>query len=102
MSDIFSGILSIVPLFSSTFPDRPSFLTSFGWGDSRSGLFWGSETVKRAAALRQNFIALLAYIYEPYSSRSKLFPAFSGLRFVTRQPVNRRATPAPARLRRLP
>ena len=28
----------------------------------------GWKTVKRAAALRQNFIALLAYIHEPYSS----------------------------------
>jgi hypothetical protein len=36
----------------------------------------GWKTVKRAAALRQNFIALLAYIDEPYSSRSKLFGLF--------------------------
>ena len=36
----------------------------------------GWKTVKRAAAYRQNFIALLAYIYEPYSSRSKLFQPF--------------------------
>src|SRR5579862_6523066 len=28
----------------------------------------GWKTVKRATALRQNFIDLLAYIYEPYSS----------------------------------
>ena len=33
----------------------------------------GWKTVRRAAGLRQNLIALLAYIYEPYSSRSKLF-----------------------------
>ena len=36
----------------------------------------GWKTVKRAAALRQNFIALLAYINELYSSRSKLFEPF--------------------------
>jgi hypothetical protein len=39
----------------------------------------GWKTLKRAAALRQNFIALLAYIYEPYSSRSKLFPTLPKL-----------------------
>jgi hypothetical protein len=36
----------------------------------------GWKTVKRAAALRQSFIALLAYSREPYSSRSKLFQPF--------------------------
>ena len=34
------------------------------------------EDHQGAAALRQNFILLLAYIDEPYSSRSKLFLAF--------------------------
>jgi len=32
MPDFSSGILSIDSLFSYTFPDRPSFLTSFGGG----------------------------------------------------------------------
>ena len=36
----------------------------------------GWKTVEREAALRQNFITLLAYIDEPYPSRSKLFRLF--------------------------
>ena len=48
----------------------------FGGATPRVGCFrW--KTVKRAAALRENFIVLLAYIHEPYSSRSKLFLAGS-------------------------
>lgn len=61
MSDIFSGILSLDHLFSYTFPDRPSFLTSFGVEWFPLGFLLGSKGVKRVAGSRRNFIALLAY-----------------------------------------
>ena len=75
MSDFTSGILSIDPLFSYTFPDRPSFLTSFWFCVVVADCLRGWEPLA-GAELRQAFIAILAYTIRLTLSRGKWAESF--------------------------